>query len=148
MKTLIFILIVISFLQSTILPFNLCLIILICRSHIRSDKYNLYLAFGFGLLISHLTLTPLGVYSLVFLILTQSANLLSKTRFTVSSLFVIPVVFLSLLLNNLITSLIINQPIIIGLQIFIESGLSLPVFYLVRLWEERYIVRKEIKLRV
>jgi len=33
-------------------------------------------------------------------------------------------------------------------KIFLESLLSLPIFYLLRLWEERFTVRKEIKLKV
>ena len=149
MKTLIIILIILSFLQATVLSLNLCLITLVCRSYIiRNDKYNFYLSFGLGLLISHLTLTPLGIYSLIFLILTQFVALISSTRLTANPLFIIPIVFLCLLLNNLVTALIIHQPFTINSQIFAGSFLSLPIFYLVRLWEERFIVRKEIKLRV
>lgn len=148
MKTLIVILIILSFLQAIVLSVNLVLIILISRSHIKNDKYNFYLVFGFGLLISHLSLTPLGLYSLVFLLLSLFTNMLSKTNLTVNSLSIMPIVFLSLLVNDLITGWIVRGPFTFNPQIFFEAFLSLPVFYLVRFWEERYIVRKEIKLRV
>lgn len=148
MKTLVIILIIAAFIQSTILPINLILIILIARSLIRPQRANLILAFSFGLLISHLNLQLWGFQSLIFLILIQFTQILSKSRISANPLLIIPLTSFALVLNLIATSTLQSQSIHLMPQILIESLLSLPIFYLVRLWEERFIVRKEIKLRV
>lgn len=148
MKTLIIILIIASFIQSTILPLDLVLIILICRSYLISDKANYLLAFGFGLLNSHLNLTPLGGESLIYLILISAVSSLSKLRLAGNIYLIVPLALVLLLINQATLSFFTHQSIQIFPKIFLESGLSLPIFYLVRLWEERFIVQSEIKLRV
>lgn len=148
MKTLILVLIIASFIQTTILPVDLVLIILICRSYLRSDRANLFLAFSFGLLLSHLNLTYFGLQSLVLLVLVQTTEGLSRSRLAGNWLLIIPLTFTLLSLNYIAISIFTNQSIQLFPGVFFESLLSLPVFFLVRLWEERFIVRKEIKLRV
>lgn len=148
MKTLIIVLILISFLQATIMPIELVLLVLICRSYIKEDRANLYLAFAFGLLTSHLTLTPLGLNSLIFLTLVQITQVLSKTRLAGNSLLIILLAFILLSVNQLVTYFIIRQTLSLSPKILLESLLSLPILYVVRLWEERFIVRKEIKLKI
>lgn len=142
MKTLIFILIITSFIQTTIVPLDLILIILICRSYIRSDKINLYLGFSFGFLVAFLNLAPLGLQSIFYLIIVQSTQVLAKSRLAGNSLLIIPISFVFLSISQLINSSPLFPMVIVG------SFLSLPIFYLVKLWEERFIVHKEIKLRV
>lgn len=148
MKTLIVILIIASFLQTTILPLDLVLLVLICRSYIKSEKINLYLAFGFGLLISHLELKTLGLISITYLVLIFLTQILSKSRLAGNSLLIVPVSLILLFLNQIISSQLTLQAFQFSFKIFIESLLALPVLYLIRFWEERFIVRKEIKLRV
>ena len=80
MKTFVITLIIAAFLQTTILPIDLVLLILICRTYIKSEKSNLYLAFAFGLLNSHLNLNLLGLQSLVYLFFVQTTESLSKMR--------------------------------------------------------------------
>ena len=147
MKTFIAILIAASFIQATFLPINLVLIILVCRSYIRTDKANLYLAFGFGLLNSHLNLQTLGFQSIIFLILLELTQLLSKSRLAGNPLLIIPISLFGLTFNGTFQSLINHQSAHILPQIFLESLFSLPILYLVKLWEERFVVAKEIKLR-
>ncbi len=148
MKALLTILIILSFLQATILPLNLVLIILLCRSFIKKDKNNLYLCFFLGLLVSHLTLMPLGLLSIIYLIFILITQLLSSSKYTSSSLLILPIVAFCLLVNNFLISMFTNQPFMINTIILIEILLALPIFYLVRLWEERFIVRRDIKLKV
>ncbi len=147
MKTLIIILIIASFLQTTVFPIDLVLLILICRTYIRSEKTNLYLAFGFGLLVSHLSLNPLGLQSLLYLLFIQVTESLSKIRLAGNPLLIIPMSFILLSLNQLANSLI-NQATFEITKLVLASLLSLLVLFLVRVWEERFIVRKEIKLKV
>lgn len=147
MKTLIIVLIIAAFLQTTILPLDLVLLILICRAYIKPDKSNLYLSFAFGLLISHLNLESLGLQSLIYLIIIAATESLSKSRLAGNPLLIIPISLILLSLNQIMNSLISHQTFELSKLIF-ASLLSLPILYLVRLWEERFIVRKEIKLKI
>ncbi|MBI2018872.1 hypothetical protein HYS96_04175 [Candidatus Daviesbacteria bacterium] len=148
MKTLIIVLIIAAFIQTTLLPLDLLLIILICRAYIKTGKENLYLAFLFGLLISHLTLTLIGVKSVLYLILIQITQVLSKSRLAGNSVSLIPLVFVLLSANQITNVFLLQQTIQIFPRILIESIISLPILYLIRLWEERFIVRADIKLKV
>lgn len=147
MKTLIIILITVSFVQSTILPINLVLIILLCRAYLRTDNTNLYLAFGFGLLNAHLNLQSLGFISLIYLSLVELTQVISKSNFSGNPLLIIPISFLGLSINDSLISLYNHQSILLFPKIFSESFVSLPIFYLVRIWEERFIVKGDIKLK-
>lgn len=148
MKTLILILVIISLIQSTILPIDLILIILICRSYIINDKSNLYLSLAFGLLASLLSNNILGLTSIIYLLLCQFTQVVSKSRITANYFFIIPLSLILLTINNVVISLASHQSIQLWPQVVIESILSLPTLYLVKIWEERFIVRKEIKLKV
>lgn len=148
MKTLIAILIILSFLQTSVILLDLVLLILICRSYLKTDSANLYLSFGFGLLISHLLLLPLGLYSILYLLVAILTELFTKSPLAGRSLFIIPVSLILLSFSQITGSLILHQNLPIFPKVFIEALLSLPLFYLLRFWEERFIVRKDIKLRV
>ena len=146
MKTLIVTLIIASILQTTIIPINLVLMILICRAYITSDKANLYLAFIFGLLIAHLNFNNLGIESIVYLIVVLATWLLSRLRLAGNSLLIVPVAFVLLSADQLagfyLTHQAFNFP-----KVIIASFLSLPMLYLVRAWEEYFIGQKDIKLK-
>lgn len=147
MRTLIIILIIATFLQSTVLPVDLVLIILICRTYIKPEKANLYLAFAFGLFTSHLSLSPLGFQSLIYLIFVQATESLSKLRLAGNPLLIVPITLVFLSLNQLAISLI-NHAAFQFPNVILASLLSLPALFVIRFWEERFIVRKEIKLRI
>lgn len=148
MKLLLIILTVTAFFQTTILPSDLVLIILVTRSLIVQDKYNFYLAFTFGLLISFLEFTPLGIHSLIYILLLQIVYLISNTRLSTHILVVMPVVFMCLTLNSLINLLIFKQTLNLWPNVAIESVVALLVFLILRFWEERFIPRKDVKLRM
>lgn len=148
MKTLILVLIILSFIQTTILHLDLVLIILICRAYLKTERANLYLAFGFGLLVSFLRLEISGLDSIIYLTAIQLTQMFSKSPLASRSLLIIPVTFAFLSLNQIINSFIFNQTLQFFPKVIIESFLSLPVLFLVKLWEERFIVKREIKLRV
>lgn len=141
MRTTIFILVLAAFFQTTVLPINLVLIILICRAYLRPEQSNLFLAFAFGLMTAYLTLDNLGFQSLTYLILVQLAQVFSKVRFFTHSFLIVPLTFSLLSINAIVNSSQILP------NYLVESILSLPIFYLVKLWEERFIVPKDIKLK-
>lgn len=136
MKTLIIILIIISFVQTAIWPLDLVLIILISRAYLKAQKSNLFLAFFLGLLISHLTLGPMGIKSIVYLAVVQIIQVLSKSRLAGHPFLIVPLSFVfSLLDGNFYLAVVVAIS-------------SLPIFYLIKLWEERFSPAKEIKLRI
>lgn len=147
MKVLIIVLIIASFLESTIISLDLVLIILICRSFIRPGKSNLSLAFAFGLLSSHLSLTPLGLESITFLVLITITEILSRSRLSQSPFLIIPICSIAIAINQFATVAFTYETLTLN-PIIYGGILAFPIFYLIRIWEERFIVRKEIKLRL
>lgn len=147
MKTLIVILILVSFLQTTILSADLVLLILICRAYVRSETENLYLAFAFGLLTAHLSLTNLGLQSLIYLVVVQIVQVLSRSNLAGNPLLIVPISLILLTASELISSML-TQTTVEFSGVIIAAFLSLPTFYLIRLWEERFVVKKGIKLKV
>lgn len=102
------------------------------------DKANLFLAFAFGLLNGHLNLATLGLTSVTYLIIAAIVEGLSKSRLAGNPLLIVPLTF----------GLLLGSQVTLFPKIFLESLISLPIFYLVKIWEERFIVQKEIKLKV
>jgi len=147
MKTLIIILIIASFIQTTILPIDLVLLILICRSYIKTDQVNLYLAFFFGIFTSHLNLSSIGFQSLLILSFVETTGILSKLQLAGNPLLIVPITFFFITLSQLANS-ILTYNIFEFSKVILASCLSLPILFLVRLWEERFIIRKEIKLKM
>lgn len=147
MKILIIILVVASFLQTTILPIDLVLLILICRAYVKSEKANLYVGFIFGLLVSHLNLIPLGLQSLAYIAAVAVTESLSRLRLAGNPLLIIPISFIFLSINQIINSSL-NYNLLDLSKLIFASISSLPIIYLIRFWEERFIVRKGIKLKI
>jgi cell shape-determining protein MreD len=111
------------------------------------EKENLYLAFFVGLLLSHLTSTPLGFYSLMFLSFVQITHLFSKSRFFGNFWSVVPLTLVILSVNALISSYIFHQSLQIWPKVVLESVFSLPLFIVIKFWEERFIV-KDLRLKI
>lgn len=148
MKAIIVILILCSFLQSTILSLDLVTVILLIRTFITKDRANLYSGFFLGLLVSHLSFTPLGLQSLIYLLMIELTIIISKIRFWNTTLTFIPLLIIMLCLNQIIIAWVTNQTIILWPKIGWDLLIAIPIYILLRLWEERFVVRPEVKLRV
>lgn len=147
MIILILILFLLAFLQTTILPLNLVLIVLVLRAYERSGKENLYLAFGMGMLMSHLEIAPLGILSIVYLVSVIFAQMLSLSRLSNHFLSVIPLTLIVLSSSSIVTSLFLHQSFQIWPKVLLESLIALPAYIIIKFWEERFVV-KDIKLRL
>lgn len=143
----IFFLILISFLQTTLLPLNLVLLILISRSFIVSEKQNLWLAFWFGLLVSFLSGFPLGSLSIIYLFIVALVQSIKKAQFVSHWVFILPLSFILLLFDHLVRNLVIGASFNF-IPVIIQTALALPVYLLVRLYEERFIPKAGIRLKV
>lgn len=148
MRVFIAILILGSFLQATIIPINLVAILILVRAYIKVEENNLYLAFFIGLLVSLLENTALGLVSLLYLFLVGAMQLFPKIPISKSLMTSMPFMIVILILNDVATSLIRGSSINIWPQIIFEGILILPIYIALRMWEERFVVRREVKLKV
>ncbi|MBI4037233.1 hypothetical protein HY385_02320 [Candidatus Daviesbacteria bacterium] len=147
MIALLIVLTLVSFLQATFWPINLVLIILISRAFVTSDKITLWLSFGFGLLLALLSGYPLGSLSLIYLLIIVLVRLVRNTHLASHWLIILPLSWIMLLLDQFLQSLILGT----GFR-FLSSLLPLifvlPIYLAVRFWEERFIPRPAIKLKI
>lgn len=148
MKSLIVVLVILSFIESSILNTNLVLMILILRTFIRSDKDNLYLAIGFGLFLAHLRFQNLGLVPFIYLLIVQMSQLLSRSRLSNNPWVVLPITLLLLLVQDIILAAFNNFSIQIWPKILMEAILLVPTYLLLRFWEERFVVKPEVKLKI
>lgn len=147
MIPLILTLILLVFLQEAFLPFNLVILIIVCRSFIVPEKENYYLAFFFGLLSSFLAGYQLGILSMIYLIIILAINIFRKLQFATHPLIVIPVAGGALLIDAAIKSFMFSSSVNYW-SIIAQVVLVIPIYFIVLFWEERFIPKKDIKLKV
>ena len=147
MKALIIILVLMAFLQSALLPVDLVLVMLIVRSFIISARNNLWLAFGFGLFVSLLTAQILGLHSLIYLISVILVHVAKKSQLTGSWLTVLPLVLTSSILLQLIQLLTLGQSIS-WTNILYQLFSTIPIYFGLKLWEERFVIPAYIRLKM
>lgn len=135
----ILIMIIASFLQSSFLPINLCLILLLCRNSLVDDSYNFTSAFIGGLFLSFLMSLNLGIYPILFLISVYLMKLFKSFPFSVNPItnFIFAASFL--LVFNQVESLIFGQSLNLA-KITWEIVLFIPIFAAYYFWEDRFVV--------
>lgn len=147
MKVYFLLLTLIALFQTSFLPVNLCLLVIIAKSFASYDKENYYLAFFTGIMLGILSPVNLGFWALVFLIVVYLTHLARKLPITANNLTILPVSFVIILTVTLLESIILKQKINIRI-IFIDTMLMLPLFIFVKIWEERFVVKDELKLKL
>lgn len=123
------------------------MLLLISRGMIIKDRLNLYCAFSSGLFLGLLSSINLGFYALIFLIIVEGVEVIRKSPLTSNFLTVIPISLGGLLLVSLMEKLFFSQAIDVS-SLIVSSLLALPVYLFVRFWEERFVVRAPLKLRM
>lgn len=147
MKTFILFLIFAILLQTTLIPINLCLIMLVCRGLTIDERANFYLAIISGVTLGLLTSLNLGFYPLIFLIYILLLSLFKKSSFSANFLLFLPLAFLLYLATAFLEKIFFNQSINLYKLLF-ELVLTIPIYLIVRFWGERFVVNKGIKLKV
>lgn len=147
MKLFLVILILAAFLQTTFIPFNLCLILLICRSFVSSENQNLVIALLIGIFLSLLTSQNIGFWALIFLSVVKLTQLTKIFPITNNFLTILPTTLFMVTLVSFLENLF-HQQSLNFLKIIFETFLSLPFYLSIRFWEERFIVDPEIKLKI
>lgn len=147
MKIFLLLLILFSFMQSAFLPLNLVLVLIVARSLAIDDKKNLLMGFSGGLALSFLTQTNLGYWPIILVLAAKLTATITKLPISFNPL----IIFLS---GGIIISIVatlngflIDEELQILTHI-LEAVLVVPAFYLVRAWEERFVVKGAIKLKV
>lgn len=136
-----------SFAQTAFLPINLVLIFLITRSLVVEERSNYFGAFFIGVIMGVLTGQNLGIWPLIFLGVVKLINLLKKLPFSFNYKTLIPLAFLIYLTVSFLEKILFGQSINI-IKVIFETGLTLPIYFFVKFWEERFIVKPDIKLKI
>lgn len=147
MKTLFLWIILFAFLQSSVISLNLVLVVLIARSLAAGDGANLLLAFFGGLILSFLTQTNLGYWPWLLLFIVKIGILTSKLPVSFNPF----VIFLSgsvlVFFAALVNKFFLHQDFQF-LKLVFEAILVVPAFFLIRIWEERFVEKSQIRLKV
>lgn len=137
----------ISFIQSSLLPFEWVLLALISRSFLRQDNKNYYLAFGFGIFLSLLLSQPLGFLSLVYVLVVKIVHTARGLTIGAHWLAIIPIIFLNLSLLSLINLIIFKSSIELT-SLLLQTILGVVIYFIVRIWEDRFTRTKGIRLKI
>lgn len=147
MKSFLGFLIIAALLQTAFIPFNLCLILIIARSFIVNDRSNYFLAFFGGIFLSILSGSVIGFWPIVFLAVVKLIQIIKGMPILSNFQTILPISTLILILISFLEQLFFNQTINF-MRIFWESLILFVLYFLVKFWEERFVVRSEIKLKI
>lgn len=147
MKLFVFLLIITALLQTTFLQVNMVLVLLVCRSLLREERANYFSAFFIGILLGILESRNVGFYALFFVILVKVLHLIKSTPISAYFLTVIPATLVLSFGLSYLKYFIFNQSVNNYLPL-IDAFLSLPVYLLLKIWEERFVVNRGIKLKI
>ncbi len=146
MKLFFLIFILAAFIQTSFLEINLCLMLIIARSFVVERPSNYVVAFGGGIILGLLSGQNLGYLAVIFLITTKLIQIFKKLPISSNFLTVIPISAVIMIIFAWVELLLFNHTVNL-IKVVLESILILPIYALVRFWEERFIVRHEIKLK-
>lgn len=111
------------------------------------DKSNLYLAFFGGILLGLLMSVNIGFYTLLFIIIVEILRMLRRFAISANILVVPPITFVFLLVISYLEQLFFHQTFSLG-NLIVQALLALPIYILVRFWEERFVVAPPLKLKI
>jgi cell shape-determining protein MreD len=147
MRLSIVFLILAAFLQTTSVPVNLCLIFIICKTLAVPEKENYFLAFMAGITLGFLSSVNLGFWPLIFCTTVFILNLLRKLPLVSNTFIIIPVTLIFTFAVSLLEKSVNGTTWDINL--IIASGLlSLPVYFAIKVWDQRFLPSPNIKLKI
>ncbi len=136
MKYFIFLLIFAAFIQTSFLPLNLVLIMLVSKTLVEDDNSNLVLAFFAGILVGVLSSQNIGFWALVNLAAVEVARFVKKAPFSQNALTLLPVFGLILLFSRFFEGVFVKQSVQYSL-IFWEVLVSVPVYLGIKFWKDK-----------
>lgn len=151
MISLIVVLVLLSFLQGALLPYDVVFLVIITRSFVTDDQGNFWLAFGFGIFLSLLLGFSLGSLSILYLLAVLLVRVIRRLELSSHWLAILLFSLFLLGLNHLVRGFLAGSSLFssIGVSaLIVEAVLILPVYLLVQFWEERFIPRSDIRLKL
>lgn len=137
-----------AFAQSSFLNVNLVLILLLCRSLAVTDNENYLIGFGIGVLLGVLSFQNIGFWPLAFLVVIKLIYIIKRLPISFPLLTSAPLLVLFIVLIAFLESFIAGLGFDINKVLF-ESALVLPGYFLVRLFEDRFVaINRDIKLKM
>jgi cell shape-determining protein MreD len=125
----------------------LCLILIISTSLVAEKRSNYFVSFAAGTILGILSGQNIGFWALVFLTVARSIHLIRRLPFSLTYLTVIPISLAAIFMVAFLEKLVFGQTINI-VKVFIEATVTLPTYIFIKFWEERFIVRPEIRLKI
>lgn len=133
----------ISFWQVSFLSFNLILIILLVRSFILPESRSTYLlGFFLGILTSLLDSSPLGLHSLIFLLTIKLVSTVRLSALASHYLSLIPIALCLFIINAYFYQIVFSTSFSF-LSLIWQTILVIPLYWIVRFWEEGGIYEKK-----
>lgn len=140
MKLSFLLLILVSFIQTVLIPLNLVLILLVTQTFFTSSKANYHVALIIGILVGVLSSTNIGFYPILFISCVFLVNLSKHLPFSSGIKIFIPVMFISLILSYGFEIFVLRQTETVQ-KVALETLISIPVYMVMRLWGERPSIR-------
>ena len=148
MNVLIGLLILSAFLQTSFLGINIVLLIIVVRSFIVESTANYYLALFAGILLGLLSVQNLGFWPFIFLLTVKIAHLLRRMPFNIGILTALPAIVIAISITVLSEYFFLKQTPN-HIKIIAELITSIPIFIIIRFWEERFIIHPStVKLKL
>lgn len=147
MILLLMILALVAFFQASIFSTDLLVVFLIVRSFLVRHNVNYYLAFGLGVLVSILTSQPIGIMSIIYILVVKIVYTLRSTALSSYWFSLMPIGVGVLSLVSIANRFILNQPYL-WTEVIIQSFLIIPMYITLLFWEERFIGRPTSRLQI
>lgn len=147
MKLFILTIVVASLFQTSLLPVNLVLLLLLTRSLITDERSNLWSAFFAGVLLGLLSGANLGFWAVIFLVVVKLAVIIKQLPIQINLRTVLPISLGIIVLVNLVEWWFLKVSLS-QLKVLTEALLSLPIYVIVGWWEERFVVAPAVKLKL
>jgi cell shape-determining protein MreD len=143
----IILLILITFIQTSVLAIDLVLLFLIVRSFSVESKSNYLLAFFFGLLVSLLNAEILGIMSIFYLLIVKIVHIIKSMTFAQNWVTIFPLTAVILIVSFFVKSLVLKTGQDFNLVI-LQLLLVLPIYIIVAFWEERFLGKTDLRLKL
>lgn len=140
-------LVLLSFIQASLLPFDLVILIILVRSFLVVSNSNYYLAMGMGVIVSLLTGLPLGSHSLMYIIAVKMMQLLKKSAFASHLTAGIALTVVILMIYGFSSQWILGISYDLKTLLF-QILLFFPSYLVIIFLEDRITINSDIRLKI
>lgn len=148
MNVFIGLLIFAAFLQTSFVPVNMVLVLIVARSLLIDARSNYFLAFSAGILLGVLSAQNIGYWPIILLIAVKVTYLIRKLPFNIGLPTFLLALALSLTIQILAEYLFLHHSIN-WTKPLTEFITGIPIFLFIRFWEDRFMIHTQgVKLKM